>query len=1187
MQLKKLEVFGFKSFADRTEFTFEPGVTGFVGPNGCGKSNVVDAVKWILGEQSAKSLRGNEMADVIFNGDRGRRSQPYAEASLTIDNSRGLLPVDFQEVKVTRRLHRSGESQYLINNAPCRLRDIRELFMDTGVGTSSYSVIEQGKVDRLLQANAQERREVFEEAAGISKYKAKKKAALSKLDRVDQNLLRVEDIIEEVRRQLRSVRAQAGRAKRYKELSGKLRDLRVALGVRDYRRLGADAGQVAKRLAELQDQVQGVAAGISRLEAEIAVYEESAITLDQDIQQTQERRGAIDVGMTDAEARIQHNRQRIDEMGELEIRLDQQATTLAERLTELRRELETAQATLVALRQEVASTETEVQQMQGEVEGLAQARAELAAGIERRKADVIEIMRDLSLTQNELTSSQSTRAGYASTRRRLQTRSAEIDGEVSQLSQERDELRAQQARLQAEIGELSQRFVEAQDAHRRETEAGERMAQELSEAMQTRSARESRRDVLREMEVRAEGIDASVQHVLAGAAGSPGVVGTLVDHISVDTEHALAIDAALGTASVAVLTDSTADAVAAMGQLARDGKGRCAFLPQDRLRSRELANSGLLHDPSVVGRASELVRAQDRARTAVDHLLGNTVVVQDVHAAARFATNGGADCRLVTLDGQVFEPRGAVMGGSRESAMGIVSRRAELVALEQELVELDLRLEELRGQRETHLAEAERQRQRIEQTREDIDERRLKQHGAESEAAQRQREIAGLADERELAESEMQDIMEWLQDAEQREAELTEKTETLQARSAAIEQEVVQCTAELAGKDEMERTLAARLTDLRIEHGRKQEQMRGLVESTSGIERSLREREEERRTAIRGAEEAVHKAQEARTEITRCERLMMDLSEQKEIVEEQFAGLTARREELRRQLGESNEQVSALRGQLRELEEETHQHKLRDAEVRGHMATLSDRLRDDYDLDLAQLVLDQPEDPDMDWEQVQADIESHREQLGRMGSVNLEALKELDELEVREQFLSSQRDDLLRSKGQLEDIIRRINRTSRELFEATFIAVRENFQETFRKLFGGGSADIRLEEGVDILEAGIEIIARPPGKQPRSISLLSGGEKTMTTVALLFSIFKTKPSPFCILDEVDAALDESNIARFVAMVQEFVPLSQFIIVTHSKRTMAVADTLYGITMQESGISKKVSVTFEGDAKLVA
>ena len=1189
MQIKKLELHGFKSFADRTEFIFEPGITGFVGPNGCGKSNVVDAMKWILGEQSAKSLRGSEMADVIFNGNTNRRSQGYAEASLTIDNNKGVLPVEFKEVCVTRRLYRSGESQYLLNNQPCRLRDLREMFMDTGVGTSSYSVIEQGKVDMLLQANAHERRLVFEEAAGISKYKAKKKLALNKLERTNQNLLRLDDIIEEVQRQLRSIKVQAGRARRYKEMTERLRELRVAMGLRTFRLLDNENQEVTSRLTVLEDQVQGVATKISALEAEIAAFEESAITLDRQIGETHERRAQIDVAMTDADARIQHNRQRIDELGEREIRQDQKAESLAARLEEMRAELASSRATLETLRAEVKANEATVQEKQTEIDRLAGGRIELQEGIERREADVVEIERQGAQVQNELVVIRTSRLNYSSSKNRLQTRGREIEGEITQLSEERSELMAERQGLSEQLEQLSAQLQSSQADLQRVSAEEESLASEIAGALQTQSGKESRRDLLQEMEIRAEGVDASVQHVLSQAREGrlSGLGGMFVDSISVDNQYALAIDAALGAESQAIVTESTAAAVAAMDVLAQDSKGRCTFLPRDRARARTVANGAILNDPAALGRAASFIRADESMAPLVDHLLGHTVVVKDLHAAAKLATNGGSDCRLVTLDGQVFDPRGTITGGSREGATGLVTRRAELDAIKHELQEIALRIDELQQQRAERIGAADRLRNLIDETRRSIEDHNLKRQAKEAEANQREREVATLREEHAVTKSEIDDIVQSIQEAEQKETVLNERKAAFDQRSASLDAEVREHKQLLRRQEDEQRAMESQLTDLRIELGQKQERARNLVNGIAGTERGIQEQQAEREAAVAESREAVHKREEAKLEIERSQKLLSELSVEKEQVEAQLREQTEKRDELRRQLGESNEQVKTLRSQLRELEEQAHQFKLRAAEISTKMSNLCVRIREEYEVDLAELVREQEEDPDWDWEQVEAEITELREKRDRMGSVNLEAISELDELEIREKFLSNQREDLLKSQRQLQDIIRKINRTSRELFEKTFKAVRENFQDSFRKLFGGGSADLILEEGVDILEAGIEVIARPPGKQPRSISLLSGGEKTMTTVALLFAIFQTKPSPFCILDEVDAALDESNIDRFVMMVQEFTKKSQFIIVTHSKRTMAVADVLYGITMQESGISKKVSVKFEADSKLVA
>ncbi len=758
---------------------------------------------------------------------------------------------------------------------------------------------------------------------------------------------------------------------------------------------------------------------------------------------------------------------------------------------------------------------------------------------------------------------------------------------MSQLAQEQQELIAQQQVVEAELRELTQQLEKSQTDLQRVAQEAEQLTDAINETMQARSRKQSRQELLQEMEIKAEGIDASVKHVLAQAEAGQlsGVQGTLVDQIAVDFEHAPAVDAALGGLAQAVLTDTTEAAVAAMSRLHQDGKGRCSFLPIERVRPRQVANPSLLAMPEVVGRASDLVRSDERNRILMEHLLGDTVVVKDMYGAAKFAMNGGGDCRLVTLDGQLFEPRGAVTGGSRQAAAGLVTRRAELESVAKELQGLEAKLDELMLKRGERVETAQALRQTIDEAQRAIADCNLKKQAKQAAAGQREREIASLREEDSVARSEVGEIVDSLRKSESKEAELNEKLEAVKQRSAALEQEVIECTQKLREQEELQRILEGRLTDARIALGQKEEKARNLVDRMSSVERELRDRRVEREKAIEDSGEAARKREDAKLAIEHNQQLLAELSVQKEEVEAQLVGLSERREDLLRKLSESNEQVSVLRSRLRDVEDEAHKEELKHADLTSRMHSVAERVREDYEIDLAERVRQQPDDPDWDWEEVEQEITKLRDQLGRMGNVNLEAIDEMDELEIRERFLINQRDDLLKSQRQLQDIIRKINRTSRDLFDKTFKTIRENFQEVFRKLFGGGNADIMLEEGEDILEAGIEVIARPPGKQPRSITLLSGGERTMTTVALLFAIFKSKPSPFCVLDEVDAALDESNIERFVLMVKEFVKDSQFVIVTHSKRTMAVADVLYGITMQESGISKKVSVKFEHEKKV--
>ena len=1183
MRLQKLQLYGFKSFADKTEFDFDAGLTVFCGPNGCGKSNIVDAVRWVLGEMSAKSLRGGEMADVIFNGTANRKSLGFCEVTLKIQNDRGLLPVEYQEVQVTRRLYRSGESEYLINMQPCRLKDIRELFMDTGVGMDAYSVMEQGRIDQLLQSNPQERRSVFEEAAGISKYKAQKKAALSKLERVEQNLLRLGDIIEEVEKQLRSVKRQASAARRYKEASDLLGERKLQLALHKYHEL---RGAVTATEAEIQlakERLAALRASADTKDVHRMELEDNAAALEKQVAKAESADAELQSQITAAEEAVQMNRERMQELLLAESKYTSEIATLTGRLNDTQREMERSTEEMAAIEKELADETVKLQEQVEVIRQIAAECAELAREVERQRIIATDLMRVAGSHQNRLSSLEAERKSLDAQKtrvmQRIEQRQRELEETEQRIQRDLAEIEFLEKQLEEHMAAMTEKQARRNAVKTRVEELGEM----IGEKRNLLASRESRRQVLQDLEEKYVGLNQGVVDILkeikAGADSIGGIKGLVADLMETDLEHAPALEAALGDAAQYLVTESTDHSLRAVEHLKRNQKGRATFLSLDRLSAVE-------HTPlpetngAFVGRAHELIVCRDEHKPLFGRLLGNTLIVRDLPGAIEMAGNGFRSFRLVTLEGDVIDPIGAVTGGTNQGRVGVISRKSELRAITAEIERIGEELAALGDE----YARRSQERDALEV---EIDDLRNRIHTATVNVAEKRKEHNRLTDARQRfieeiagARTEADELDRGMERVDEQHREVQAKVQELRDRERAVLSEIEAMEARRKEKDGQRAELDSQATERKVHIAQQQQRAENLKFTVERCRRTIEE----------------HKASIERDqkEIELCGQRRKDSAAVIEKKQAEIDRLVGEREkcrqhciELRNQRAELSEKLRALQDELRSLraeatqcEEAEHQLELRLNETKLRVDNLEEMTREQHHVSLAERYQTYGEDATSDWEALRAEIDELGDKIQKMGNVNLNAITEQDELETRFSFLTSQLQDLMNAKNQLQEVIRKINKTSRDMFEQTFNAVKENFAVIFRKLFGGGKADIILEEEKDVLEAGIEIIARPPGKEPRSISLLSGGEKSLTAVALLFAIFKSRPSPFCILDEVDAALDENNTERFVGMIREYQKDSQFIVITHSRRTMSAADTIYGITMQEAGVSTRIAVRFE-------
>ena len=1262
LRLRKLIVQGFKSFADKTEFVFDRPIVGIVGPNGCGKSNVVDAVKWVLGEQSAKSLRGDAMLDVIFNGAAGRQPGSFAEVTLVFDNPADgagarLLPLDADEVAVGRQLLRDGTSLYKLNGRVVRLKDVRDLFLDTGIGVDAYSVIEQGRVAAMLEASSTERRTIFEEAAGISRYKVKKKEAQRKLERVEQNLLRLTDIVEEVEKRLRSVKIAAGKARSYQELTGQLAELRLKSAIHDYHTLCTRRNEATKQRDEAQFALDDVTIALGRAQNALA-------TKRQEAEQIAEARKQAEFAVVQTQGRIERATQRLEHAEQQAREIEHQVQGLQAEQEEARRlsaendaALEQDQQALDRSGIELGAATARIEAAQSEHRDAQLQQAQAQRDLEELNNQMLRAMNEVSAIERRASNLQIEQETIARRSAELSERSGRVTAELA-AAEER--AREKQARLE-EIEASARSGQAALEAKRGEaTRHGQTLSaigEQLVAGREHRSALHSRQRVLHDLEARREGLGEGVKQILREREERYGfILGLVADLLHVDIENAAVIEAALDGRDQWLIADPEAhlpsqsealaglpgrvnilrrtEMFAALGETpnaASDPSPTDSISPFDawetpwaddqsghdplagRLTPKhisELANS-LTADRFDWSRfgipvtlAVNLVRCEPQDRSLAMLLLGKTVVVETLADALQLQRKGPPGIRYVTRGGEVIEADGTLRAGPLAASMSILSRRSELAALGSQIADADAQLEHLTA----YLAEGNEQSRRLDAELNAIRERLYDLSAARVETSGKlgaeQDRSSALRREIPSIDSEHAELGQKIQSLQAEQQGLSQRRQSLDVEKQMREVRAGELTAaqeSLAGRIA---AAAEALTAARVALGQAQEQQ---IAARRGVERhtaraaELGAQIERIGTSLfnlQGRSEEVAAQRDAAAADRR--RLEVDLRDLTERVEELGQSLEAARttiEELAGVADRSREQHDQAAATLAAAETAL-------AELAVRVETLVSRAAEETELDLpgryAELCAVEGGyiPADEDWAAIAEEMKEIRARISRLGNVNIDAIAEQEELEGRATNLADQLKDLSDSKQQLEELIETINRESGLRFEETFIAVREHFQTMFRKLFGGGRADIYLEteveerqrdeEGkvttimrkVDPLEAGIEIVAKPPGKQPVTISQLSGGEKTMTCVALLMSIFKSKPSPFCILDEVDAALDEANNVRFNRIVEEFLGESQFIIITHSKRTMQVADVLYGVTMQEQGVSKRVSVRFD-------
>jgi len=1176
MRLDRVEIVGFKSFCDKQELSFQGGVTGIVGPNGCGKSNISDAISWVLGEQSAKSLRGASMEDVIFNGSQSRQPTGMAEVNLKVSGLNGNSPDGSPECTVTRRLYRNGESEYLMNGQVCRLRDIHELFMDTGLGSKAYSIIEQGKIGLILSSKPADRRALIEEAAGITKYKARRRQTQLKLEAAQQNLLRVNDIVHEVEKQLESLKRQASKARRYRAVREEMQGVERVLYGRRFLDLRAQSEAVAERLTVEGQREQAAAIALQTEEAQMEVRRTALYEDEARLEEVRARLSELTVAVDRHQGRSGYCREQIAETDARASQARAEAEELRARVGPLADRVDERRSDEARLRIERAAAEDEARTAEtAQAEAAARQSASEAEQDAARDAQV-DLLGRIAAHQNARESVSGNAARASSDLLKLAAETAELErerGRVLGLRTSAREHATQAEALRTELGRARADASARGTAARSEAEAAAREA----EAHQSeRDGLAGRLASLEEMVATHSAFDEGVRSLLAGPDGIE-VLGVVADAVETDSRYERAVEAFLGDRLQAVLTADAAGALRGIRYLQESGAGRGAFLPLASARTK--ADCVALRDvarqePKARGLLGDVYRVTGPHAAPIKAALPEALVVDTLEDAFEIVSRQGP-VACVTLAGETL--RGSMVEGGR-GVKGLLAPRREIreIGVRQEQVEASLREARERGQAastraEAAFAEVRGLEERIHVAEKDLVALRHDLAAAEEEMARLQRKEAVLDTERAQAEQErgaaavrLAEIEQALATAEhdrdegsRRLAALTTAVAEARAASEAAQLRTSEAKSVLAAL--RERAAATEAECLRLEQDH-----RDLLGRIAGAEQRASEmdaRREELRAEMAEAERLLAEALGARERVAGeaavAEDRVRDLRNE---LEGREAGLKERRRErdmLRDALGELEVSQARTGSDLDHLGRECHQ-------AVGMMAA-----------EAAALITEEDRAKDLSGLEVQ--VQEMRDRLDRMGPVNVLAVEQSQELEERSTFLAAQRQDLLDSIAELDQAIKKIDRASRERFQEAFQVINQHFGEIFRQLFGGGTAGLALIDEEDLLESGIDVMAQPPGKRLQNVMLLSGGEKALTAISLLFAIFQYKPSPFCILDEVDAPLDDANVGRFVRMLEGLKEQTQFVLITHSRKTMEIADQLYGVTMEEPGVSKLVSV----------
>lgn len=1181
MVLRSLSVFGFKSFADKTTMQFGEGITAVLGPNGCGKSNVVDAIRWVFGEQKASALRSSVMQDVIFSGSQKRQPLNMAEVTLTIENNRNILPIEYSQVAITRRIYRSGESEYLLNKTPCRLRDIQNLFVDTGVGSTAYTTIENTMIGLILSDKADERRQLFDEAAGIGKYKQRRKESRRQLERTTQDLVRINDMVQEAERQVRILGRHVEKARRYKRYYEDLKALEVGFENGRYRSMSKAVAERRSALQELQTKQELLRGKLGTAENEIEQREMQALEKEEELQQESGRVSEAGERINALDREISVGTERLRALEETAVRLTQE-------MEDLGRRIEEKSAFRVQIERSMIDRTTKRDECRARLGG---AREELEAfdtriGAARREADrlgqeQIDSLKQVSDSRNELSNLEANLSNCLERADRLAREVHAIESRIAQYSETIDTCRRQ---LVA-VGDANERLLQSREVLLGRIETEDAKYQQLMEREKTCEAQidacKSQLKFLAGLDASYEGYESGVKALLT--AELQGLVGTAADCLNVSDEKTIAlIERALGPAVQTVVFNTDSDLESAVGLLQREACGSARMVSLERLNGHSQTR------PAADGarRLRDAVACAPGHESLVEYLLGDLQVVPTSSDAMRLSRSADRRDIFVADDGTASYGDGTVVAGrSSTEEAGILQRKARIEQLRADIERLETEFGSIVHDREICIINRDEAKYALVEVDEKISTGRREQQEQETTIRHLDNEIEVSRTRLEEHQGETKQLQASVAELEARINECRERVAQGRQRQEELEQQVGSAKEVVADLEAKREAIAEHLKNVELEaHGLESR----INQDRSDIERLGREVAEygARKQAILGEQHETATGIEEQT--ARIASLKEQLASEIEnrsrleqavaVVREQYNGMLSGIDELRKQ-------VKATQTELEQLSNSSHGLEIAQTRDEQEMRRIRERIWEAHEVDLES---PDGEIPLIDEEEttVVQNIQMLKERIKRVGQVNMASLEDFESESERLKQLTTQRDDLQTAVADLEKAIKKLDREARAQFVATFEQVQKNFAEMFTTLFEGGEASLSLEENVDPLEANIHINARPAGKKMRGVQLLSGGERALTAIALLFGLYLVKPSAYCILDELDAPLDDANIGRFVRILKSFAERTQFIVITHNKRTMEAADLLYGVTQQERGVSRIVSVKL-ADALLQA
>ncbi|WP_040948622.1 chromosome segregation protein SMC [Gorillibacterium massiliense] len=1190
MFLKRLELAGFKSFADKTELEFVQGITAVVGPNGSGKSNISDGIRWVLGETSAKSLRGGKMEDVIFAGSDARKAVNYGEVSLTLDNSDQALSLDFNEVTVTRRVHRSGDSEYLINKQPCRLKDITELFMDTGIGKEAYSIIGQGRIEEILSTKSEDRRGIFEEASGIVKYKSRKKEAEKRLAETEQNLLRIHDLVSELEDQLEPLKEQSEKAIRYKELRENLKQSEISLYVYQIEQLHSQWSQADQRLKELKSRQLELSAIVGRHDAALEKHRWETRRLDEDLERLHSLLLQVSEDAEKCEGQGEVLKERSRNLTANRSQLELAVSGQAQRLSEQEVELTSYREKLAAVTERLAEYEEALRAEEIRLLGVAGGTSSEAE--EKLKGQLLDTLNEMAQTRNDIRYAEQQIEQLTKRSERLDEEQDKWSDRMKDLAKRYEELTEKRAAAAAEVEHIRDEYAGLSRAVREKQAAAEEAGQTLRKWEQRMDSLVSRQETMQEMQNDYDGFQHGVKEVLK-AKNRPGTLrgihGAVAELVKVPADVELAVETALGAALQNIVVDSEADGRAAIAFLKQRQLGRATFLPLDVIRGRNIAENELRTirgQDGFVGVAAELVGFEEAYRQIVYSLLGHVIISKTLEDANRIAARCQYRYRVVTLEGDIVNPGGSMTGGSQhKKTASLLGRQRQIDELEKDIAETRKTIAELKSRSEKLRAELAVHGERLEQLRLLGEEKRVEEQQYAAELGPLEKETKMAEDTLSVSSQDRDSLEQEITDYARKQAALR----TALAKLTTQEQDLQQAirAAELARKasESEKEELQTQLTDLKVKTASAAQEKMSTAEQLARFQSDYDHLHAEMEKNNRQLRQLEREKETNDLDVLRQVEQLNNLRiKQQEYTEQNEFKRAERAEWLARLEAEENE-TREQRNDLKQVEEETHKTEVQANRMDVELDNLLKKLSEEYELsfELAKARYPVPDDISA----VQAEVRDLRRSITALGEVNLGAIEEYERISERYTFLDGQKADLTEAKATLYQVIREMDEEMSKRFRTTFDAIRSQFVVVFAKLFGGGRADLILSDPANALDTGIEIVAQPPGKKLQNLQLLSGGERALTAIALLFAILRIKPVPFCVLDEVEAALDEANVSRFAEYLREFSGVTQFIVVTHRKGTMEEADVLYGVTMEEGGVSKLVSVRLEEEEAVVS